>query len=97
MADLRLDRGGHADVFPSLSHDRGSSFEIRPLPGQLFRSVSFKLRVQDGLFYTDPRDLWLRVFGSVAKWPNAPDCKSGGSAFGGSNPPRPTDDTVLRE
>ena len=25
-------------------------------------------------------------FGWIAKWPNAPDCKSGGSTFEGSNP-----------
>ena len=26
------------------------------------------------------------LFGWIAKWLNAPDCKSGGSAFEGSNP-----------
>ena len=26
------------------------------------------------------------LFGWIAKWSNAPDCKSGGSAFEGSNP-----------
>lgn len=33
----------------------------------------------------------LCINGSVAKWSNAPDCKSGSPAFGGSNPPRPTE------
>ena len=28
--------------------------------------------------------------GSVPEWSKGADCKSAGSAFGGSNPPRPT-------
>src|SRR4051812_25544645 len=28
--------------------------------------------------------------GSVPEWPKGADCKSAGTAFGGSNPPRPT-------
>ena len=26
------------------------------------------------------------VFGGIPEWPKGPDCKSGGSAFAGSNP-----------
>jgi hypothetical protein len=37
--------------------------------------------------------LWGRVFsqnfGEVPEWPKGTDCKSVGSAFGGSNPPLP--------
>ena len=32
----------------------------------------------------------LRARGSVSEWPKEADCKSAGSAYGGSNPPRPT-------
>src|SRR3954469_13002455 len=31
-----------------------------------------------------------RPQGSVPEWPKGADCKSAGTAFGGSNPPRPT-------
>src|SRR4051812_29285289 len=31
-----------------------------------------------------------RSQGSVPEWPKGADCKSAGTAFGGSNPPRPT-------
>src|SRR4051812_6963347 len=31
-----------------------------------------------------------RLHGSVPEWPKGADCKSAGTAFGGSNPPRPT-------
>ena len=36
------------------------------------------------------RPLLSTGFGSVPEWPKGADCKSAGSAFGGSNPPRPT-------
>ena len=32
----------------------------------------------------------MTITGRYAKWLNATDCKSVGSAFGGSNPPLPT-------
>ena len=35
------------------------------------------------------------LFGWIAKWSNAPDCKSGGSAFEGSNPSPSTNSGVL--
>ena len=69
-----------------------SSFEIRPLPGQLFGVERFQLQSQDRSRGRQRSGYVLRNYsGSVAKWSNAPDCKSGGSAFGGSNPPRPTE------
>jgi hypothetical protein len=34
--------------------------------------------------------------GEVPEWPNGPDCKSGGYAFGGSNPPLPTSNARVR-
>ena len=29
-------------------------------------------------------------YGGIPEWPNGTDCKSAGNAFGGSNPPSPT-------
>ena len=69
-------------------------------------SHSATTRLRRGMVYSDlgyvlppsPRLRWTRWtcprlefnYGSVAKWSNAPRCKRGGSAFGGSTPSRPT-------
>ena len=31
----------------------------------------------------------VHICGGIPEWPNGPDCKSGGSAFAGSNPASP--------
>ena len=36
------------------------------------------------------------IFGRIPEWPNGTDCKSVGSAFGGSNPPPPTTKHILK-
>src|SRR5947209_16706907 len=45
--------------------------------------------------------IWKRYLseipGSVPEWPKGADCKSAGSAYGGSNPPRPTGRSLTGE
>ena len=54
------------------------------------------LILQDlGRFFVDTssvveQNMRLPVFGGVPEWPKGADCKSAGSAFGGSNPPPST-------
>src|SRR5688500_4537579 len=46
---------------------------------------------KEGMERRYPRQLQ----GSVPEWPKGADCKSAGTAFGGSNPPRPTSAELL--
>ena len=37
-----------------------------------------------------PDDQTATKYGGIPEWPKGTDCKSAGTAFGGSNPPSPT-------
>ena len=46
------------------------------------------------LFYLDGTAVGREANGGIPEWPKGADCTSVSSAFGGSNPPSPTKQTI---
>src|SRR5207302_7311806 len=67
------------------------------LPAGLVDGVADLLHVDlgDDVEGWHGRTLSSSARGSVPEWPKGADCKSAGTAYGGSNPPRPTRAKVL--
>ena len=90
---------GRANDFPLICSDhprigKASARHTTPLP--LFQrfdraSSSFRLRLRvcNSTAISRYSPALLKKSGRVPEWPNGPDCKSGGSAFVGSNPTAP--------
>ena len=62
---------------------------------QLAEQLICNQQVAGSIPVTSSNTILKDLYGRIAEWPNASDCKSDVSDFGGSNPPPPTTKMAL--